>query len=669
MRDERSLSPERRPPGSRSGRGRHARPLSGRLLLTLTLALPAFVLSGPSADTAEPVPQVRFTAVGDFSSSSNASAVLQRIGTIEPDLNLALGDLAYTSNDEGAWCDFVTQRVGAGFPFELVAGNHESNGQHGSINNFSACLPNQLPGVVGTYGRQYYVDVPQQNPLVRYVMISPGLPFPEGVWNYGAGSPRYQWTAAAIDGARTAGIPWVVVGMHAPCLSAGEKPCDSGADLMNLLLERRVDLVLAGHDHHYARSKQLRHRTGCPSVTPNVYDADCVVDSDASLVRGAGTVFVTVGTGGVELTPVNSNDPEYPYMAATSGSNANPTYGLLDVTLTAGRLDASFERASGGTFLDSFTIVDGPAVNEPPTASFTTSSSGLRLDVDASASFDNDGTITGYSWDFGEGGTGSGVQADYDYATPGTYDVRLTVTDDDGATDTKLQSVTVSEDTPAPVLAADSFGRSVTGGWGSADQGGPWNLNGPSANAFVGGGVGSLRMPVAGSGPSIYLADLASTSTDLNLTFSLDKMPVGGSAGVDQGVQVRRIQGAGDYRAKVRVLPSGAVRLGLASAAANGALTPIVPESVVPGLTYDVGAGLRVRVQADGTSPTTLRAKVWRDGQPEPSQWFATGTSGVSGLQVPGSVGLHSYLAGSVTNAPVVARFDDLDVREVGAQP
>ena len=72
-----------------------------------------------------------------------------------PDLNLALGDLSYgATGAEQAWCDFVTARVGAGFPFELLAGNHESNGQNGNINDFSACLPNQLPGVVGTYGRQ-----------------------------------------------------------------------------------------------------------------------------------------------------------------------------------------------------------------------------------------------------------------------------------------------------------------------------------------------------------------------------------------------------------------------------------------------------------------------------------------------------------------------------------
>src|SRR5215207_8410216 len=177
--------------------------------------------AGPANGAAEPG-VVHFTAAGDYGTTTATGTVLDGIAGRAPDLNLALGDLSYgTTGAEQAWCDLVTTRVGAGFPFELIAGNHESNGLNGNINDFSACLPNQLPGLVGTYGRQAYVDVPKDDPLVRFVMISPGLDFPDGTWTYSAGSPRYNWTAAAIDAARTAGIPWVVVGMHKPCISVG----------------------------------------------------------------------------------------------------------------------------------------------------------------------------------------------------------------------------------------------------------------------------------------------------------------------------------------------------------------------------------------------------------------------------------------------------------------
>jgi hypothetical protein len=112
--------------------------------------------------SAAPTPdRVRFTAAADFSANANAGMVLSKINDLDSDLTLALGDLSYgPTGQEQAWCDFVTTRTGAGYPFQLISGNHESSGQNGNINDFSACLPNQLPGVVGTYGRQYYVDVP-----------------------------------------------------------------------------------------------------------------------------------------------------------------------------------------------------------------------------------------------------------------------------------------------------------------------------------------------------------------------------------------------------------------------------------------------------------------------------------------------------------------------------
>ena len=49
--------------------------------------------------------------------------MLNGINTIDSDFTLALGDLSYgTTGQEQSWCDFVTSRVGAGYPFELVAG-------------------------------------------------------------------------------------------------------------------------------------------------------------------------------------------------------------------------------------------------------------------------------------------------------------------------------------------------------------------------------------------------------------------------------------------------------------------------------------------------------------------------------------------------------------------
>ena len=77
--------------------------------------------------------------------------------------------------------------------------------------------------------------------------------------------------------------------------------------------------------------------------------------------------------------------------------------------------------------------------NKPPVALFTESATTVFtndiIKFNASASYDLDGTIVSYSWDFGDGNVATGVSVEHSYADDGAYNVTLTVTDDDGATD------------------------------------------------------------------------------------------------------------------------------------------------------------------------------------------------------------------------------------------
>ncbi|MGR8980705.1 MAG: PKD domain-containing protein [Gammaproteobacteria bacterium] len=93
------------------------------------------------------------------------------------------------------------------------------------------------------------------------------------------------------------------------------------------------------------------------------------------------------------------------------------------------------------------TVIVTDFANQAPTASFTVNCSGLTCDFDASGSSDSDGSIVNFTWDFGDGGIGSGVTASHGYAAGGSFNVTLTVVDNDGANDS-VSNTAVTTVTP-----------------------------------------------------------------------------------------------------------------------------------------------------------------------------------------------------------------------------
>ncbi|KAA0007572.1 MAG: PKD domain-containing protein [Thermoplasmata archaeon] len=75
---------------------------------------------------------------------------------------------------------------------------------------------------------------------------------------------------------------------------------------------------------------------------------------------------------------------------------------------------------------------------------------GEQVLFDASYSYDPDGSIVSYVWDFGDGETGDGQTVQHVYSKPDTYIVKLTVTDDGGETDSSSTYVVVSEEKKTP---------------------------------------------------------------------------------------------------------------------------------------------------------------------------------------------------------------------------
>jgi hypothetical protein len=83
----------------------------------------------------------------------------------------------------------------------------------------------------------------------------------------------------------------------------------------------------------------------------------------------------------------------------------------------------------------------------PPVACASVSSSWgyapMDVSFDASCSYDPDGSVVSYQWDFGDGGWDTAAATSHTYWSPGSYTVTLTVTDDQGYTSTSYYYVDV----------------------------------------------------------------------------------------------------------------------------------------------------------------------------------------------------------------------------------
>ncbi len=167
--------------------------------------------------------------------------------------------------------------------------------------------------------------------------------------------------------------------------------------------------------------------------------------------------------------------------------------------------------------------VSGGGGNDAPTADFTHDCTDLDCTFDASASSDPDGSITSYDWELGDGNTDTGEVVDHTYAEGGTYTVNLTVTDDDGATDTASQDVSVSEDGGTGPLFSEDFDDGTADGF-TLD--GLWHVSDacetpPSTPNYLGYNQDSTcdyDTGEANSGTATFSVDLSSVS-EANLTF------------------------------------------------------------------------------------------------------------------------------------------------------
>jgi len=325
-----------------------------------------------------------FAAGGDHGDSTRFRLSLDSLNQSGASFYLALGDLAYSSVEQ-AWCQQWLTGSGnpSGKSFKnilLLAGNHDSGEDpSGNINLYTQSCglgplapsdftssPSQTAPQNGCewpdatrrcYGKEYYFDWPISNPIARFIMISPQIDYnvdngERWVYDTQTGRARYDFASNAIDSARALGITWIIVGTHKVHLeSDASHSSGMGAEIFNLLVEKKVDLLLQGHVHNYERTSQLAHSTTCPAIDLT-YNATCVANQGSRFYKDQGTIVAITGSFGRSLTTIAS-EPDTPYFQSLNDT----TWGFTKISLSRLRLDAQFVATSGGAFTDNFTIL------------------------------------------------------------------------------------------------------------------------------------------------------------------------------------------------------------------------------------------------------------------------------------------------------------------------
>ena len=345
--------------------------IAGIALVVAVVVLAWYLLARGGPEEPERGRALTVGVVGDHDDTDESAAVFQQMGRDQVDFIQSLGDLSYddTTDEAFAWCDFVKDNVNEGaaevagsdygdtVPLQIVQGNHdELLWPYVS----ERCFPNRVGAVTAeedSYGSEYFFDAPRDRPMARFI-ITPDVEKEA----YRPGTDKYEWLSEAIDSARESGIAWVIVAQHKNYISTGAKEDEVGSDYFNLLLSKKVDVILEGHDHTYQRSYQLGLGDGCRKLSTGESDDDCIVDDGDSEAyqAGRGTVLVINGSGGRELNNVDDSDSEADYFDKIEGRNTGASFGYLKMTITPEELQGTYIVADGDKASDSFRISKAP---------------------------------------------------------------------------------------------------------------------------------------------------------------------------------------------------------------------------------------------------------------------------------------------------------------------
>lgn len=248
--------------------------------------------------------------VNDNLGSPAAGSTTLGVERLQPLFHLFNGDLCYANLSEDrvrTWWDFWenNSRSARNRPWMPSPGNHENELGNGPIGYRAYQTYFSVPPAGGqtslTQGLWYAFTAGS----VRVISVAnDDIVYQDGgnsyVRGYSNGAQK-RWLESELAAARRdRAIDWIVVCMHQVAMSSVD--LFNGADLairqewLPLFDKYGVDLVVAGHEHHYERSHPVRGRQSNATLTP----IPAAVNTDV-IDTTKGTVHMIIGGGGTSV--------------------------------------------------------------------------------------------------------------------------------------------------------------------------------------------------------------------------------------------------------------------------------------------------------------------------------------------------------------------------------
>ena len=242
-------------------------------------------------EVASKVQKFNFVVAGDFGCGDEAKKTIKMMSSKQPEIVIALGDLAYKKNPD-CWFDLISP-LESGNKFKISFGEHDVSSGNVTYGKFLNHFNLRKPFYSFDYNNVHFVAMATaKNRLIPYNETS----------------EQYQFIKNDLaETSKNKNIDWIIVYSFRSFYSSNttHPGLDELQDAYHPLFEKyNVDLVLQAHNHNYQRTYPLSYNV-TKQYTPIITDKNTEYYDNIE----KGQIFFTVGTGGADFYNFTGQSP------------------------------------------------------------------------------------------------------------------------------------------------------------------------------------------------------------------------------------------------------------------------------------------------------------------------------------------------------------------------